>query len=300
VVVNKEISSIWRVHAVVHFKPPPRAGRRYAFFKETGMRRTIGLTLALAFVGIGTAEAASLRGSPASMVQQNQVAKEHGLAFYRTGDEILAAVTRGELVELMGNENYAVADFVSFPYLQREVVVFVERLSAQYRQACGQKLVVTSAVRPSSGQPSNAHALSVHPAGMAVDLRVSDRVQCTDWLEATLLSLESRGVLNGIREFHPPHYHVAVFPEQYMAYVEEVLAAQAEAELAARAAAEAAANAAVAAVASAPVSAGFVAAGPTATEKRSESRRPLTAALAVLIALPIGLGVGVRRVLRKR
>jgi hypothetical protein len=262
------------------------------------MRRPIGLTLALAFVGIGTAEAASLRGSPASMVQQNQVAKEHGLAFYRTGDEILAAVARGELVELEGDENYAVADFVSFPYLQREVVVFVERLSAQYRQACGQKLVVTSAVRPSSGQPSNAHTLSVHPAGMAVDLRVSDRAACTDWLEATLLSLESRGVLNGIREFHPPHYHVAVFPEQYMAYVEELLAAQAEAELAA---AEAAANAAVAAVAKAPVSAGFVAAGAEAADgDHRETRTPLTAAIAVLIALPIGLGVAVRRVLRKR
>lgn len=264
------------------------------------MRRTIGVTLALAFVGIGTAEAASLRGSPASMVQQNQVAKEHGLAFYRTGNEILAAVARGELVELKGNENYAVADFVSFPFLQREVVVFVERLSAQYRQACGQKLVVTSAVRPSSGQPSNAHALSVHPAGMAVDLRVSDRVQCTDWLEATLLSLESRGLLNGIREFHPPHYHVAVYPEQYMAYVEEILAAEAEAELAARAAAEAAANAVAAVAAGVPVSAGFLAAGADVAGTDPQPRAPLTAAIALLIALPIGLGVAVRRVLRKR
>jgi hypothetical protein len=146
------------------------------------MRKILGLTLiaggAMLAAPLSEANAASLRGSPAAMVEQNRVAKDHGLAFFRTPDDIRTAVSRGELEELTGNDDYAVADFVSFPYLQPAVKLFVERLAAQYREACGQKLVVTSAVRPSSGQPRNAHALSVHPAGMAVDLRVSDRASC--------------------------------------------------------------------------------------------------------------------------
>jgi hypothetical protein len=256
------------------------------------MRRILGLSLALSVAGAASvpaaASAASLRGSPAAMVQQNQVAKDHGLSFFGTADEIHAAVARGELVELKGNENYAVADFVTFPFLQPQVKLFVERLSAQYRQACGQKLVVTSAVRPSSGQPSNAHRLSVHPAGMAVDLRVSDRAECRDWLEGTLLSLESQGVLNGIREFHPPHYHVAVFPEQYMAYLEERLAAEAAAAVAA--AAEQAGVATAQVVADAPAAAGLVAARGETAAPASSPRTGLAAALAALIALPFGLG----------
>jgi hypothetical protein len=155
------------------------------------------------------------------MVEQNRVAKQHDLAFYRTAEDIRAAVATGALVELRGNENYAVADFVRFPFAHPAAVLFVERLSAQYREACGQQLVVTSAVRPSNGQPSNAHALSVHPAGMALDLRVSDRASCRAWLEDALMNMERRGVLNGIRERHPPHYHIAIYPEQYLAYAAE-------------------------------------------------------------------------------
>jgi hypothetical protein len=189
------------------------------------MRRLMTAAFALTLLGGGVtaaeAKSASLRGSRAQMLEQNQVARTHELAFYRTTEDIRAAVTRGELVALRGDENYDVADFVRHPYAHPAAVLFVERLSAQYRDACGQKLVVTSAVRPSNGQPRNAHALSVHPAGMAVDLRVSDRATCRAWLEDTLMDMERRGLLNGIREHHPPHYHVAIYPEPYMAYATE-------------------------------------------------------------------------------
>jgi hypothetical protein len=188
------------------------------------MTRGITITaLAVAMLGGTAAEAksASLRGSRAQMVEQNQVARTHELAFYRTTEDIHAAVDRGELVPLDGNENYDVADFVRHPFAHPAARLFVERVSAQYREACGQKLVVTSAVRPSNGQPRNAHQLSVHPAGMAVDLRVSDRAECRAWLEDTLMAMERNGLLNGIREHHPPHYHVAIYPEPYMAYAAE-------------------------------------------------------------------------------
>jgi hypothetical protein len=255
------------------------------------MRRIIPLMLALAATGVTTTAAeaanASLRGSRAAMIQQNQVAQAHGLNFYRTPADISAAVERGELVSLPGNENYEVADFVRHPFTHPTVRLFVERLSADYRAACDQKLVVTSAVRPSNGQPSNAHALSVHPAGMAVDLRVSDRQQCRAWLEDALLGMEEAGVLNGIRERSPPHYHVAIFPEQY----EEYAAANPPAAPVVAVLEPAAQDAAEQAVAAADEE--MPALDAVLTQPRSGV--PLAATLLLLITVPLG-----RRVMRRR
>jgi hypothetical protein len=169
----------------------------------------------------------SLRGSPAVMQQQHQVALDHDLAFFHTVEEIRHAVARGELVEMHGSEVYEVADFVDLPYLHPAARLFVTRTAAMYHEECGHPLVVTSGVRATTRQPRNSHPLSVHPTGIAVDLRVSPEPQCREWLEGKMLALEEEGVINGIREFRPPHYHVAVFPAQYMAYVGEALAAEA-------------------------------------------------------------------------
>jgi LysM repeat protein len=43
-------------------------------------------------------------------------------------------------------------------------------------------------------------------------------------MESTLLYLEAAGVLEATRERRPSHYHVAVFPEPYAAYVSDVSA----------------------------------------------------------------------------
>ena len=42
------------------------------------------------------------------------------------------------------------------------------------------------------------------------------------WLESALLQLENRGVLDVTRERNPPHYHVAVYPAAYRAWVEKM------------------------------------------------------------------------------
>jgi nucleoid-associated protein YgaU len=55
---------------------------------------------------------------------------------------------------------------------------------------------------------------------MAADLRRSRRVKCRRWLEATLMTLERRGVVEATYEARPPHFHVAVFPEAYRNYVQ--------------------------------------------------------------------------------
>jgi hypothetical protein len=252
------------------------------------MTRVFALALALTVSTGGLLQAErvpSLRGSPASMQEQNRVAKDHGLAFYRTATEIRRAVADGALAELRGNDDYAVADFVQYPYLRPEVVLFVERLGAQYREACGQRLVVTSAVRPTSEQPSNAHSLSVHPAGMAVDLRVSDRAECRSWIEMALMNLERQGVINGIREFRPPHYHVAVFPEPYLAYAQERMLSEPT-----RPVEEMTATAEVERLVEAAGSSLLPAEQPTG----GAARRSLRIAVAAL-TIPFGLGVILRR-----
>lgn len=69
---------------------------------------------------------------------------------------------------------------------------------------------------------------SVHPTGMAVDLRKSHVPACLHWLRSTLLSLEKAGVLEATEEFSPPHFHVAVFPTAYSRYVELLTRADAD------------------------------------------------------------------------
>jgi len=62
---------------------------------------------------------------------------------------------------------------------------------------------------------------------MAVDLRVPAASADRAWLEETLLSLEDAGVLDVTRERRPPHYHVAVYPAAYAAYVARLDSAKA-------------------------------------------------------------------------
>src|SRR5690606_34298796 len=118
-----------------------------------------------------------------------------------------------------GNADYDVTP-ARHRYALPEVRLFVERLGRQYREATGAPLVVTSLARPSTRQPANAHALSVHPAGMAIDLRVPRDA-------ASRRGLERRGLVDVTRERRPPHYHVAIFPEAYREYAEERMAAEA-------------------------------------------------------------------------
>lgn len=183
------------------------------------LNRTLGILLCVTALSAPAAAAAqSLRGSPWSMTRQNRVAQDHEFTFLASSRGIRDFVARGYLVHLAGNENYTLAN-VSHPYARPEVKLFVERLAAHYRAACGERLVVTSLTRPRNGQPQNASQRSVHPTGMAVDVRRSTQPACRLWLEATLLDLEKEGVLDATRERHPPHYHIAVFPNPYARYV---------------------------------------------------------------------------------
>lgn len=168
---------------------------------------------------LAAVRAGELRGSPTSMVNQHAVAERERLEFLHTRRGIEELVARGELVPIEGNADFVVDAQVPHRFARPEILTFLERLGAQYRAATGHPLVVTSLVRASAEQPPNAHRLSVHPAGMAVDFRVPANARHRAWLERTLLALEDEGVLDVTRERRPPHYHVAVFPAEYTARV---------------------------------------------------------------------------------
>lgn len=172
---------------------------------------------ALLFLAIPV-QGQSLRGSSWSVDVQYRTARDHDFTFLTSSRGVQRFVSQGYLVRLAGNEHYGLAR-VSHPYARPEVKLFVERLAAQYRTACGERLIVTSLTRPRNGQPRNASSRSVHPTGMAVDFRRSTNRGCRVWLESTLLSLEKQGVLEATRENRPPHYHVAIFPKPYARYV---------------------------------------------------------------------------------
>ena len=161
----------------------------------------------------------SLRGSRASMDRQNREARRHDFTFLDTPSQVHRFAELGYLVPVRGNGDYALKPGVPYPYARPEVRLFLERLGSQYRAACGERLIVTSLTRPRTRQPRNASARSVHPTGMAMDLRVSGSSRCRSWIEGTFLGLEGRGLLEANREYHPPHYHVALFPRPYAGYV---------------------------------------------------------------------------------
>jgi len=174
------------------------------------------------------AHAQSLRGGTASMDRQNRAASQHDYTFIDTPQRVSYFASKGWLVRIRPNRDFTL-HAVSYPYARPEVQLFLTRLGAQYRSACGEQLVATSLTRPTNRQPRNASDRSVHPTGMAMDLRYSRNRNCRQWLEGVLLDLERVGVLEATRERYPAHYHVALFPRQYASYVDQLKTRQASA-----------------------------------------------------------------------
>lgn len=179
----------------------------------------VGVLLLANSVELGAQSA--LKGSRTTMRRQNTVAQTHDYTFLRTSSDVQRFAGMGLLVPVRNTASLRLVS-VSYPYARPAVKLFAERLASQYKASCGEKLVITSLTRPLSQQPRNASDLSVHPAGMALDIRVSKRRACRQWIEGTLVSLERKGVIDATRERKPAHYHVAVFPAKYERYVAQL------------------------------------------------------------------------------
>lgn len=166
------------------------------------------------------ARAASLKPSRPALMRQVRAAQAEGAYYARNEADLRTMRLDGELVRIDGNDDFVLKASVPYPYARPEVELFLERLGEQYRDACGKRLVVTSLVRPKNRQPRNSSPFSVHPTGMAIDLRVSSYRTCRRWIEGALVSLEDRGLIEAARERYPPHYHVVLFPDPYLRDVE--------------------------------------------------------------------------------
>jgi LysM repeat protein len=153
---------------------------------------------------------AELRGSKASVQKMWDFAVDHGLTFYRTPGDIDQAVAAGKLVQLTGDSTYELSRGVGFSYATKEARQFVLYFAPQYYSACGTPLMVTSAARPTSRQPRNANPYSVHPTGIAIDIRRPPAGACQNWLRGALAQLEDQGFVEATEERHPVHVHVAV------------------------------------------------------------------------------------------
>ena len=184
---------------------------------------SVRLAAILVFVAPGMVGAQSLRGSSASLDIQNMMARSHEFTFLHTPGQVSKFVDSGYLIRVQPKPDLQLHQ-VSFPYARPEVRLFVDRLADQYHAACGEVLVVTSLTRPESDQPINASDRSVHPTGMAVDLRVPNKSGCRRWLENVLLDLERKKVIEATREKRPAHFHVAVFPQPYLHYLGALIA----------------------------------------------------------------------------
>ena len=170
-----------------------------------------GLAIALLAGALAPAPAAAqtLRGSPTAVERAHRFAVRRGLAFRSSRRDVERAAQRGHYVTLRSTRNYKLKG-VTMPYVLPATRAFVQAFSGDYRRACGEQLVITSAMRSASRLLPNSTPLSVHPTGMAVDLR-APRGRCRSWLRSSLLRLERRGVVDATEERFPAHFHVVVY-----------------------------------------------------------------------------------------
>jgi hypothetical protein len=179
--------------------------------------------------------AQSLRGSPSSIDRMYRQAKKEDFSFFETSASVRRAVKAGLLVPLDDDARDFKLHGIGYPYVRPATLTFVERLAAEYHESCGEPLGVTSAVRPATRQPANSTPHSVHPTGMAIDLRKPSDPECLKWLRDALVELEGKGMIEATEEHTPAHFHVAVFPTPYKRYVAARLSATAPATYVVRA-----------------------------------------------------------------
>lgn len=169
------------------------------------------LAAVLAITAAPSAGAAqSLHGSHASVEFMYASARSSALDFLRTPAEVQQAALNGRFVLLAFSDDVALQG-VSYPYLLPATEKFLEMLAAETHRQCGERLIVTSAARPTTRMPRNGSPMSVHPTGMAVDVR-KPQAGCLNWFRSRLLQLETAGVVDATEEFHPRHFHIAVLP----------------------------------------------------------------------------------------
>jgi Family of unknown function (DUF5715) len=185
-----------------------------------GAVATIGLSAAA--LNWLTPGQASLKGGQFSTpAQAFAYAKAHEYAFADSQKELRELKETGKLVRLSKTSQWYSLHGVSHPLVMPITRTFVERLGKEYVGVkCG-KLPLTSAVRLTSERPKNGSVFSVHPTGMAVDIRIPEGPKCRSWLGRKLKAIERDRRIDATREKSPPHLHVVVVTITYQAWLKK-------------------------------------------------------------------------------
>jgi LysM repeat protein len=159
-----------------------------------------------------------LKGSSESLDVQNRQAQKHQLKYHKTSNELYQSVSQKKLVAVSPSKSLELAG-VSFPFALETTRDFLKGFSKAYQAYCQEALIVTSLTRPNTHQPKNASIRSVHPTGLAIDLRIPSTQKCKAWLVDALVYLEEQKVVEATQERKPPHFHLVVFPNAYQNFV---------------------------------------------------------------------------------
>jgi len=130
------------------------------------------------------------------------------LQFLSTSKGLYESVRDGEL-KMISITMDLTLEKVAYPFVLPRTLDVLNVFAKKYHDACGERLIVTSAARPRTEQPRNASPQSVHPTGMAIDFR-KPAGACLTYMRGELLALEKMGILEATEERHPVHFHVAV------------------------------------------------------------------------------------------
>ncbi|GJG87100.1 hypothetical protein tb265_22810 [Gemmatimonadetes bacterium T265] len=202
-----------RAHTRANLHARLRAHARLHARSHAAHRSRLHALTTVAAADASAAEAsaggASLRGSHAAVDRAYDEAVREGLPFVHSYTELERRAGDGEYVPLSRATSTYQLKGVGSPYVRPATRDFVTSFAADYARTCGEPLTVTSAMRPTSIRLRNSVEKSVHPTGMAVDLRAS-RTGCRAWMRTTLLGLERQGVIDATEEHHPAHFHVVV------------------------------------------------------------------------------------------
>lgn len=154
------------------------------------------------------AEVSLVGGCQTSSLQQHSYALKQNLTFVTSAAEYQTLIAQGHFVRLKGPHLQVLA---KRPYALPSTVSFMQEMSAAYQATgCGQ-VVVKDAVRLMSERPPNGSWYSVHPAGMAIDIRIRYIApECADWLRMYVRQKEAAGAVDGTHELHPEHLHIVV------------------------------------------------------------------------------------------
>jgi hypothetical protein len=180
-----------------------------------------------------------LRGSYESMLRQNEEIDRLQLLRIEDDAQLEDLILKQELVEIPESRSLRIAANLDSTrrYLRPWTVSFLEDLSSAFYQQFKTPIQVNSAVRTMEQQkklrrtnrnaaPELGETASSHLAGITVDIAKTglSRKQ-RKWLDAYLLDLRNRNLIEAAEERRQPVYHIMV-SERYDGYRESQTDAQ--------------------------------------------------------------------------